>query len=67
MPLDGLKLSAMFQYEDVSDRSEKLINGESYSMRHLYNLSSSTANHIPCATSIISSLPVVSTIFQRVD
>ena len=45
MPLDGLKLSAMFQYEDVSDRSEKLINGESYSMRHLYNLFTTGGKH----------------------
>ena len=45
MPLDGLKLSAMFQYEDVSDRSEKLINGGSYSMRHLYNLFTTGGKH----------------------
>ena len=44
-PLEGLKLSGMFQYEDVSGRSESLIDGESYSSRHIYNLFTSGGKH----------------------
>lgn len=35
----------MFQYEDVSGRSESLIDGESYSSRHIYNLFTSGGKH----------------------
>ena len=44
-PLPELKLSAMFQYEDISNRSESLIEGDSYSMRHQYNLFTSGGKH----------------------
>lgn len=44
-PLPELKLSGMFQYEDVTGRSEKLINGDSYPMRHLYNIFTSGGTH----------------------
>lgn len=44
-PLEGLKLSGMFQYEDVSGRRESMIDGESYSSRHLYNLFTSDGVH----------------------
>ena len=44
-PLEGLKLSGMFQYEDVSGRSESLIDGDSYSSRHIYNLFTSDGVH----------------------
>ena len=44
-PLPELKLSAMFQYEDISNRSETLIDGDSYSMRHQYNLFTSGGKH----------------------
>lgn len=44
-PLEGLKLSGMFQYEDISNRSETLIDGNSYSMRHLYNIFTSGGKH----------------------
>ena len=35
----------MFQYEDISGRSESLIDGDSYSMRHQYNLFTSGGKH----------------------
>lgn len=44
-PIPELKLSGMFQYEDVSGRSEKLVEGDSYSMRHVYNLFTSGGKH----------------------
>lgn len=44
-PIEGLKLSAMFQYEDISERSETLINGDTYPMRHAYNLFTSEGKH----------------------
>lgn len=44
-PIPELKLSAMFQYEDMNVRSENLIEGDSYSMRHLYNLYTSNGVH----------------------
>ena len=44
-PFDGLKLSGMFQYEDVSGRSEKMIENDSYVMRHTYNLFTYKGKH----------------------
>ncbi|MCM1051446.1 MAG: SusC/RagA family TonB-linked outer membrane protein [Paenibacillus sp.] len=45
-PLSGLKLSAMGQYEDISSRSEKEMLGESYNMRHIYNLYTYNGKHL---------------------
>lgn len=45
-PTAGLKLSAMGQYEDISERSEKELQSESYAMRHLYNLYTSGGKHL---------------------
>lgn len=45
LPFDGLKLSGMFQYEDFVGRSETLLDGDSYSMRHLYNLFTKDGKH----------------------
>ena len=44
-PIDGLKLSGMFQYEDISGRSEKLLDGDSYIQRHYYNLFTYKGKH----------------------
>lgn len=44
-PIDGLKLSGMFQYEDIIGRSEKMIDANSYVMRHTYNLFTSNGKH----------------------
>ncbi len=45
-PVNGLKLSAMGQYEDISTRSEKEMKGDSYNMRHLYNLFTYNGKHL---------------------
>ncbi len=44
-PIESLTLSGMFQYEDCSSRSETLLDGDSYPMRHLYNLYTSGGTH----------------------
>lgn len=44
-PIDGLKLSGMFQYEDISGRSEKMLEADSYIVRHNYNLFSYEGKH----------------------
>lgn len=40
--LEGLTASAMFQYEDIYSKNEAYREAESYDMRHLYNLYTST-------------------------
>lgn len=44
-PIDGLKLSGMFQYEDLTGKRENTIVSESYNARHLYNLFTENGNH----------------------
>lgn len=44
-PIKELKLSGMFQYEDVSGKVESLTDGNSYSARHLYNLFTLDGKH----------------------
>ena len=45
-PVAGLKLTAMGQYEDISDLSEKEILADSYNMRHIYNLFTYRGKHL---------------------
>ena len=40
--LEGLTVGGMFQYEDIYQKSEAYREAESYDMRHLYNLYTST-------------------------
>ena len=44
-PIPELKLSGMFQYEDISGHSESLFDADSYFMRHQYNLFTSGGVH----------------------
>ena len=43
--LPSLKVSGMFQYEDISNKSETYLEKESYDMRHIYNLFTSGGVH----------------------
>lgn len=43
--LPELRLSAMFQYEDISDRGETYLTPDSYGIRHIYNLFTSGGVH----------------------
>ena len=47
--LEGWTLSGMFQYEDIYSKTDSHTEAESYDMRHLYNLYTSTkgVHHIP--------------------
>lgn len=45
MPIEEIKLSAQFQYEDSYGKSEGLYEANSYDMRHLYNLYTYKGNH----------------------
>ena len=47
--LEGWTLSGMFQYEDIYEKSNAYREAESYDMRHLYNLYTSTdgTHHLP--------------------
>jgi len=40
--LEGLTLSGMFQYEDIYSKTDSHYEADSYDMRHLYNLYTST-------------------------
>lgn len=44
-PLPELKLSGMFQYEDLTGTRSNTVVGESYSARHLYNLFTEGGEH----------------------
>jgi TonB-linked SusC/RagA family outer membrane protein len=44
-PIDGLNLSAQFQYEDYYSKEETQYKGDSYTMRHLYNLYTYKGEH----------------------
>lgn len=44
-PIPELKLSGMFQYEDVTAKREDYQDGESYVRRHWYNLFTSNGTH----------------------
>lgn len=44
-PVPELKLSGMFQYEDITSKREDLQDGESYVRRHWYNLFTSGGKH----------------------
>lgn len=44
-PLPELKLSGMFQYEDITSKREDLQDGNSYVRRHWYNLFTSGGKH----------------------
>lgn len=44
-PLEGLDLSAQFQYEGYSSKSEGYLNPDSYTIRHLYNLYTYKGKH----------------------
>lgn len=45
-PVDGLKLSGMFQYEDFTSKKESLVSGKSYPARHMYNLFTVGGEHL---------------------
>ncbi len=44
-PIPELRLSGLFQYEDVFDRSKSYFEADSYMMRHIYNLYTSGGKH----------------------
>jgi TonB-linked SusC/RagA family outer membrane protein len=44
-PIPELKLSGLFQYEDIYDRSKSYFEADSYMMRHIYNLYTSGGKH----------------------
>lgn len=44
-PLEGLDLSAMFQYEGYSSKSEGYLKPDSYTIRHMYNLYTYKGKH----------------------
>lgn len=44
-PLDGLELSGKFQFEDLTGKRSNTAVGESYAVRHLYNLFTENGKH----------------------
>lgn len=44
-PIPELKLSGMFQYEDLTSKRSNTVTGESYSARHLFNLFTEDGEH----------------------
>ncbi len=44
-PIPELKLSGMFQYEDMTSKRSNTVTGDSYSARHLFNLFTEDGNH----------------------